>query len=292
MTILVIGSTGKVGSEVVRALVARNAKVHALTRDPDRAKFPAGVRPVKGDILDKTSLRAAFADISTLFLINPVAKDELPQALMALNLAAEAGIQRVVYSSMLNADTFCDTPHAAAKYAAERMIEKFGIPATILRPTYFMQNDFLQMEVLLRRGIYAMPIGSIGVSMVDLRDVADVAALELTRRENASEPLPTTTIEVVGPEIFTGESGAALWSEVLGRKISYGGDDLNSLEQQIASRTESWLGYDQTLMFRGFHREGMLPKKSSVEELKAKLGRPLRTYRAFVEEMAKRSPSS
>jgi len=286
MSILVIGSTGKVGSEVIRALLARGAKVHALTRDPKRTTFPSGVTPVKGDTLDKHSLRAAYSDIDTLFMINPVARDELPQALTALSVAAEAGIKRVVYSSMLNADTFSDTAHAASKYAAERMIERFGLSATILRPTYFMQNDLLQMESIFLRGVYAMPIGSVGVSMVDLRDVAEVAAVELLKRQNSPERLPTTIVEVVGPNVFTGEGGAALWSEVLGRKISYGGDDLDALEQQIARRTESWLGYDQSLMFRGFHREGMIPKRESVDILQAKLGKPLRTYRAFAEEMA------
>jgi uncharacterized protein YbjT (DUF2867 family) len=115
MAILVIGSTGKVGSEVVRALVARGAEVHALTRDPGKTQFPPGVKPMKGDVLDVETMRVVLADASTIFLINPVAKDELAQALITLGLAADAGVKGIVYVSMLNADVFLDAPHSAGK---------------------------------------------------------------------------------------------------------------------------------------------------------------------------------
>jgi uncharacterized protein YbjT (DUF2867 family) len=167
------------------------------------------------------------------------------------------------------------------------MVKQFALPATILRPTYFMQNDHIQKDALLNYGVYAMPIGGVRVSMVDIRDLAEVAALELIQRETSARPLPASTIEIVGPEIFTGESGAALWSEVLGHSIRYGGDDLDPLERRIASWNESWLAYDQVRMFRSFHRDGMIPAKGSVDSLAERLGHPLRTYRSFVEEMAK-----
>jgi uncharacterized protein YbjT (DUF2867 family) len=286
MSILVVGSTGKVGSIVVAELSKRGADIRALIRDPSKASFPDRVEVVKGDVLDVEAMRAVLADTSTLFLINPVAKDELAQALVMLGLAVDAGVKGVVYVSMLNANVFLDTPHSAAKYAAELMIEKYNVPATILRPTYFMQNDFMQKDAL-QSGFYAMPIGRQGVSIVDIRDIAEIAALELIRRESAPDKLPFSTIEIVGPEVFTGESGAAVWTGVLGKRIAYSGDDLAGLEERISSRNERWLAYDQVLMFRGFHRDGMHPASRSIETLEAMLGRPLRTYQSFAEEFAR-----
>ena len=62
--------------------------------------FPAGVTEVAGDLTDVSSLRAALSSVRTLFLLNAVTPDEMTQALIALNLAHEAGIERVVYLSV------------------------------------------------------------------------------------------------------------------------------------------------------------------------------------------------
>src|SRR3990167_3246357 len=92
MTILVTGATGTVGGHVVEQLVKRGATVRALVRDPSKGNFPPGVEVVQGDLLDVDALRSAFAGVSTLFLLNGVVADEFTQALLALNLAREAGI--------------------------------------------------------------------------------------------------------------------------------------------------------------------------------------------------------
>ena len=157
MTILVTGATGRVGREVVQQLVRRGAHVRALVRDPSKADFPAGVEVVRGDLLDIDSLRSAFAGVGALFLLNAVAGDEFTQALIALNVAREAGIERVVYLSVIHADRFVNVPHFAVKSGAERMIEQMGFSATILRPAYFIQNDLRQKDPLLKFGAYGAP---------------------------------------------------------------------------------------------------------------------------------------
>lgn len=102
------------------------------------------------------------------------------------------------------------------------MIEDFDLPVTILRPNYFIQNDTSMKDARLGQGNYPQSIGSKGVSMVDTRDIGEAAALFLLKRENAAEPLPRETIELVGPDALTGEAIAGIWSEVLGRQIRYG----------------------------------------------------------------------
>ncbi|MGD0391674.1 MAG: NmrA family NAD(P)-binding protein [Acidimicrobiales bacterium] len=80
--------------------------------------------------------------------------------------------------------------HLNAKFAAERMIEQADLPATILRPTYFAQNDTGLKGALVGGGIYPIALGQHGVSIVDARDVADAdaAVIELLRREQAAAP--------------------------------------------------------------------------------------------------------
>jgi uncharacterized protein YbjT (DUF2867 family) len=286
MTIIVTGATGTVGRHVVEQLVKRGADVRALVRDVSKANFPAGVDVVQGDLLDVDSLRSAFAGVSTLFLLNAVVPDEYTQALIALNVAREAGIERIVYLSVIHSDLYVNVPHFAGKFGVERMIEQMGMNATILRPAYFMDNDVTIKDVVTGYGIYPMPIGSKGLAMIDTRDIGEIAAIELIRREQSATPLPIHRINLVGPETLTGMDVAAIWTEVLGRPIAYPGDDPAGFEKNLRQFMPSWMAFDMRLMSERFVTEGMIPEAGDVERLTTLLGRPLRSYREFASTIA------
>ncbi len=287
MIILVTGSTGAIGSQVVAHLAGNGAEVRALARAPEKTHFPAGVTPVKGDLTDVDAMRAALAEASTLFLLNAVSPDEVTQALITLNLAREAGIERIVYFSVMHSDRYTNVPHFTGKYTVERMIEHFELPATILRPAYFMQNDVTLRNVVLGHGVYPVPVGGVGLSMVDTRDIAEVAALHLLRREQAVSSLPRETMDIVGPDVLTGSALAGIWTETLDRPIHYAGDDLAAFEQQFRAFAPGWMAYDVRLMMGRFQRDGMVATSGDVDRMTALLGRPLRSYRDFAVETAK-----
>ncbi|MER9895725.1 NmrA/HSCARG family protein [Mesorhizobium sp. M0119] len=286
MTILVTGATGNVGRNVVEQLVKRGANVRALVRDPSKANFPAGVDVVQGDLLDVDSLRKAFSGVSTLFLLNAVVADEFTQALVALAAAREAGIERIVYLSVIHSDLYVNVPHFAGKFGVERMIEQMGLNATILRPAYFMNNDITIKDVVTGYGIYPMPIGAKGVAMIDARDIGEIAAIELIRREQAAAPLPFDRINLVGPDTLTGADVAAIWTDVLGRQIAYPGDDTAGFEQNLRQFMPSWKALDMRLMAERFLTDGMVPDAGDVDRLTALLGRPLRSYRDYAAAIA------
>jgi uncharacterized protein YbjT (DUF2867 family) len=286
MTILVTGATGNVGTNVVQQLVNRDADVRALVRDAAKAKFPVGVEVVQGDLLDVDALRTAMSGVSTLFLLNGVVADEFTQALITLNVAREAGVQRLVYLSVIHSDVYVNVPHFAGKFGVERMIEAMGFNATILRPAYYMDNEITIRDVVTSHGIYPMPIGDKGLAMIDARDVGEVAAIELLRRERSSEPLAVTRINLVGPDTLTGTDAAAIWSDVLGRTVTFPGNDTAAFEQNLRQFMPSWMAYDMRQMAERFQTDGMLPEPGDVERLTALLGRPLRSYRDHVAQIA------
>jgi uncharacterized protein YbjT (DUF2867 family) len=286
MTILVTGATGRVGRQVVDQLVNRGADVRVLVRDPAKANFPAQVSVAQGDLLDIDSLRRAFAGVRTLFLLNAVAGDEFTQALIALNVARECGVERVVYLSVMHAERFVNVPHFAVKSGAERMIEQMGFSATILRPAYFMDNEHMIKDVIVNHGVYPMPIGSKGVAMIDTGDIAEVAAIELIRRNEAAGKLPVDVLNLVGPDTLTGPKLAAIWSELLGRPVAYGGDDPAAFEQNLANFLPKWMAYEMRLMAERYVSDGMVPDAGDVERLVRILGRPLHTYRDFAARIA------
>src|SRR3954470_1311881 len=146
MKILITGSTGKVGSELIKQLIQRKASVRALVRKAD-AKLPAGVEPVVGDLLDPISFEKALVGVDQLFLLNGVVADELTQGLIAFGLAKKHKLKQIVYNSVFKADSFKDVPHFASKVAIENALKEFNVPFTILRPNYFYQNDLTLKSV-------------------------------------------------------------------------------------------------------------------------------------------------
>ncbi|THF54376.1 NmrA/HSCARG family protein [Ollibium composti] len=286
MSILVTGSTGTIGTQVLSHLQGRGVEVRALTRSPDTAKLPSGVAPVRGDLADVDSVRAALEGVSTLFLLVPNVADELTQAMLALTAAREAGVKGIVYLSVHKGDAYADVPHFAGKYTVERMIEALDLPVTILRPAYFIQNDIRLKDPLLKFGVYGMPIGAKGVSMVDIRDIGEAAASELLRRERSATPLPSEIYTLAGPDALTGEGIASIWSEALGRTIRYGGDDLVAMEQRLKSTLPAWHALDLRLMLSRYQRDGAVATADELARFTALLGHAPRSYRDFAKDAA------
>jgi len=286
MTILVIGATGRVGRHVVDQLVNRGVAVRVLTRDPSKVDFPAAVEIAQGDLLDIDALRAAFTGVDAFFLLNAVTGDEFTQALITLNIAREMSVDRLVYLSVIHADRFVNVPHFAVKSGAERMIEGMGFSATILRASYFIDNEHMIKDAIFDHGVYPMPLGGKGIAMVDTRDIAEVAAIELVRRAQAPSALPVEIINLVGPDTLSGSDVAAIWSDVLGRPVVYGGDDPSAFEQTVAGFMPRWTAYEMRLMAERYVSDGMIPEAGDVERLTRLLGRPLHSYRAFAAALA------
>src|SRR3569833_2782027 len=161
------------------------------------------------------------------------------------------------------------------------MYEQMSFNATILRPAYFMNNELMIKDAVTGYGVYPMPIGSKGLAMIDARDIGEIAAIELIRRETSASPLPLDRINLVGPDTLTGAKTAAIWSEVLGRSIAYGGDDAAGFESNLRKFMPAWMAFDMRVMSERFLTDGMIPEAGDVERLTTILGRPLQSYRFF-----------
>jgi uncharacterized protein YbjT (DUF2867 family) len=198
MKILVIGGTGHVGSEVVKELQKRKADIRLLVRKDDISISP-GVEKAVGDLLDPVSVQKAMEGVDKLYLLNAVLPDELTQGLIAYDLAKKLKLSHVVYHSVFRVEHFKDVPHFASKLAIENALKEFDVPFTILRPNYFSQNDATLKEPLTKAGIYPMPLGDVGVSVVDVRDIAEAAAIVLTSGEHSGK-----TYNLNGPEVVSG----------------------------------------------------------------------------------------
>jgi len=281
MKVLVTGSTGNVGREVVKNLQKRGAEVRALVRRPESTTFPLGVEVIPGDLSDPQSIREAVKGIDKLFLLNAVVADELTQGLTTYGIAKRAGIKHVTYLSVYKADRFRDVPHFASKVAIEDALREFGVPYTILRPGYFFQNDLALKPLLEQMGIYAMPIGTAGISAIDLRDIAEAAAITLTEPGHGGK-----TYDLVSSSQINGPANAALWSEALGKQIVYTGHDFDAWEEQIRTQLPAWMAYDMRTMLEGYFDRGFTSTLDGVTRVTKLIGHAPKTYEEFVRETA------
>jgi uncharacterized protein YbjT (DUF2867 family) len=285
MKVLVVGATGTVGSEVVKALLQRGAEVRGFTRtQPKPGTFPGAVEIALGDLTDPVSVAEAIKGVDELFLLIGSVADELTQALTAYGLAKRAGLKHVTYLSVFKADQFLEVPHFAAKFAVEEAIRTGGVPYTILRPAYFVQNERRLKPVLTGHGVYPIPAGNQGLAAVDVRDIAEVAALSLTAEGHNGK-----TYDLVSSEMLTGPGAAATWSKLLGKKIVYAGHgDFDGFEAQLRNTgMPSWVAYDLRVMFQGYVERGLSNTEDQAARFAALLGHPPRTYSSFAAELAK-----
>ncbi|MEU0917309.1 MULTISPECIES: NmrA/HSCARG family protein [Streptomyces] len=148
--ILVLGGTGNQGGATARELLSRGWSVRALVRDPDKPEAQAlkelGAVLVRGDLEDVASLRAAAEGVYGIFSVQALAYE--PETLAAevrhgkavADVAKEAGVTHFVYSSVGGAERGTGIDHFESKAEIERHIKALGLPATILRPVFFMNN--------------------------------------------------------------------------------------------------------------------------------------------------------
>lgn len=141
MTIAVTGATGQLGRLVIERLKTKvpPASIVALARTPDKAKT-LGV-PVRAADYDKPeTLKPALAVVDTLLLISASEIGKRgPQHRNIIDAAKKAGVKRIVYTSILRADS--STIDLAAEHrATEADLKASGIPLTILRNGRYTEN--------------------------------------------------------------------------------------------------------------------------------------------------------
>jgi uncharacterized protein YbjT (DUF2867 family) len=278
MKVLVIGGTGHVGSQVVKELKKRDADVRVLVRKSE-AKSPPGIEVAVGDLLDPISIEKALQGVDKLYLLNSVSPDELTQGLIAYDLARKLELSHIVYHSVFRVEHFKDVPHFASKLAIESAIREFDVPFTIIRPNYFFQNDASLKDILTKMSVYPNPLGPIGISAVDIRDIAEAAAISLMSDEHFGR-----TYNVSGPAVLSGPKAASIWSKALGKEIKYAGDNLDVFEGQMRKHGPSWAAFDIRMMFQGYLERGFVADDDDAATLTKLLGHEPRTYEDFARE--------
>jgi uncharacterized protein YbjT (DUF2867 family) len=215
-TILVTGSTGTIGTRTVQRLASMpgitvRAAVHRRPASPQ----PKNVQLLEFDIGDRADLIAAASGVDAALLITPSVPNQVELAEQAVNALVVADVPRLVRLSAIGADWQEPALFMREHAETEKQIVASGIPYTFLRPNSYMSN-FLTFYRPDPEGNVCLPWGDAGVSLVDPRDVADVAAEVLTTGDHVGNAYTLT-----GPEPITANEIASIISKTTGRRINY-----------------------------------------------------------------------
>jgi uncharacterized protein YbjT (DUF2867 family) len=215
--VLVTGATGNTGRALVENLVRAGVPVRAMVRtEAGRSQLPDGVPAAVADFDDPASLAAALAGAERAYLVTPSSGQAEAQQVRFADLAAKAGVRHLVVLSQLAAEE--DSPVRFLRYhaAVERHVRELGIGYTFLRPNLFFQGLLAFAQTIAAEGRLYAPIGDAAVSAVDVRDIADVAAVALTEPGHEG-----ATYTLTGPAAITHAQIAAALSDALGREITF-----------------------------------------------------------------------
>src|SRR3990172_3745378 len=208
MKTLIIGCTGKVGSNVMKGLLDQGVKVRCMTRSPEKMRnLPSEVEGRIADLDTPATLPSVFEGAESVFLLNVVSPNETKQGLAAVDAAKATGVKKIVYMSVYMPAGSTHIPHFASKIPIENAVKESGIAYTVLRPNNFFQNDLMSETPIMNYGVYPQPLGSIGLNRVDVRDIADCAVNALTKSGCEGQ-----TCSIHGPDTLTGEEIAKIYS--------------------------------------------------------------------------------
>jgi uncharacterized protein YbjT (DUF2867 family) len=253
VTVLVIGAAGDLGGGVAAALRARGVDVRGLSRRPAE-------RCVRGDLADPTSLDAACAGVSKLFLVSSPMRDQVTLETNAIEAAERAGLERIVKVSNIPVAGLESGLHGNHR-ALERRLAGSPVASTVLQPSFFTSVVDKQRD-LVARGKLVLPTGPGKIAWIDPADIAAVAAGALMRDDLDG------ALHLTGPDALDGDEVAARLGV---RRLDPPLDRWR--DAAVASGLDPWLADSTVHLYEAVARGALAEVTGTVPRL---LNRPAR----------------
>jgi uncharacterized protein YbjT (DUF2867 family) len=256
----------------------------ALVRQPDTeaaqrlASLP-GAELVMGDFNDPASLQRALAGIARAFLLTNSTEQAEAQQLRFVELARQAGIRHLVKLSQWAADAASPVRFLRYHATVESAIRAAGLPYTFLRPNLFMQGLLAFGDSIRAQGQFFAPIGEARISVIDVRDIAAVAAVALTEPGHENQ-----TYNLTGPAALTHAELAAGLAEALGRPVAFVDVPPAALRGYLAQAAfPDWQAEGLLEDYAHYHRGEAGVVTTDVQQI---TGQPPRDFTTFAHDYA------
>jgi len=282
MLIVVTGSSGTIGRDLVRLLSAAGAAVRAISRDIANVQPLPHVTPFRADLRDPQHVEGALVGASSVFLLTGNDPGFAGLQTTVIDAAARAGVAHLVKLSALGASDHSRSAIGRDHWEVEQALQRTALPWTILRPHAFMQNWLGDVAASVRTdNTIVAPIGDGRVPFIDTRDIAAVGAEVLLHGEHhIGKKYVLTGGEAVGYAEL-----ARVLTEVTGRPIVYRPITMDEARSQLARRGVDTAVIEASLAIAAYQRDGG-PTARVSPTVQTLLGRPPRTIMDFARDHA------
>ena len=278
LKVLVTGATGNTGSLLVPALLRENVDVRIFVRDEAKARplKDLGAEVVTGDLDEPTTILPAVKNVDKIYLLTWNGETQLQQAENVINAAKYEGGSRIVRHSMWGPD---NSRIIKQGYKIEEMIKSSGLPWTILKPTFYMQNTMMAAQTISSDGViyWDMKDGKLG--MIDVRDIADSAFAAITGEGHEGKSYILT-----GPEAISFNDIAKTFSRVLDKEVKYVSvPGEASFQSMTGMGVPEWIAKGYVELSEGFSENFANSTTKNVEILTE---HPARSFEQFTNDFA------
>lgn len=269
--ILVTGATGRQGGAVYRHLRKKGFKLRALVRDPNsnqaRQLMGNGQEVFQGSFDDPDSMMRAMDGVYGVFSVQSYTAREIEQGEAVIEAASRRNVSHFVYSSVGSADEETGIPHFESKIKVEEHLRSSGLPYTIMRPVFFMENWHRRFGESIRNGQLQQPLSpTTSLQMVAVDDIGAFAALAFEHPDKWKN----RTFSLAGDELSMQQIADA-FARVTAQNVKY--------VQVSWDQFERNMGRELTVMYRWFQETGF---HFDIEEVRREYP-PTRTFNRWLD---------
>jgi len=277
--VLVTGATGNTGSGLVPALRSAGVEVRAFVRDEAKAQplKDAGAEIVVGDLDQIETIGPAVEGVDKIYLLTWNGPTQARQVQNVIDSVKRVGgAPHIVRHSMWGSEKSRIVKQGDQ---AEETIKSSGLPWTLLKPTFFMQNTMMAAQTIASDGMIYWDMQDGKLAMIDIRDIVDVAVAVLTGSGHEGKSYILT-----GPEAISLHDVATTFSNVLGKDVKY----VNvpgeaALDSMIGMGLPEWIAQGYVELSEGFS-EGFA--NSTTDNVATLTGHPARSFEQFARDFA------
>ena len=276
--VLVTGGTGNTGPGLVAALRRAGVDVTVFVRDASKAEplKAVGAEVVMGDLDKPETVAPAVEGVDKIYLLTWNGPTAAQQAENVIRAAKQVGNIHLVRHSMWGPE---GSRIIKQGYQIEEAVKSSGLPWTLLKPTFFMQNTMMAAQTISSHGVIYWDMKEGRLGMIDVRDIVDAALAVLTGSGHEGKSYILT-----GPAAISFHDVARTFSNVLGREITY---VTVPGEAALKSMTDmghpEWIAKGYVELSEGFSENFA---NSVTDNVAALTGHPARSFEQFVLDFA------